>query len=102
MGIIVAFVALSVSTGLVPAAKADSGYESAIQYALEKLVSGIHSETLYGGTEVAVTPLRTWKSVSGHYCREYDLIVTENDGAKERNRQIRCRDEGYWKLAPKN
>ena len=74
-------------------------YDSAIQYALEKLVSGIHTETFFGGVEVDVTPVRTWKSVSGHWCREYDITVRESDASPERERSTRCRDQGYWKLA---
>lgn len=100
--IITACLALIAAVGFAPGAKAEARFESAIQYALEKLVSGIHTESLFGGTEVAVTPIRTWKSVSGHYCREYDITVTQNGSAAESDRQTRCRDEGYWKLVPKN
>lgn len=103
MRVIAACLALGLAVGFVPGAKAEeSRYNGAIQYALEKLVSGIHTESLFGGVEVAVTPIRTWKSVSGHYCREYDITVTEPGAEAQYDRQIRCRDDGKWLLVPKN
>ena len=100
--VITACLALGLVAGFAPVAKAESPYNSAIQYALEKLVSGIHTESFFGGTDVAVTPIRTWKSVTNHYCREYDITVTGPNEKTMRDREIRCREDGYWKLVPKN
>ncbi|MDH3668636.1 MAG: hypothetical protein OEN23_17060 [Paracoccaceae bacterium] len=94
-------IALLAAGSVAGQARAESPYEAAIQYALEKLVSGIHTESFFGGTEVSVTPIRTWKSVSGHYCREYKITVDMADTGEQSDRQIRCREDGYWKLVPK-
>ena len=69
--LIAIFIALWVSSTFALAARADPPYETAVQYALEHLTSGISTASQFGGTDVMVMPVRTWKSVSGHYCRRY-------------------------------
>lgn len=47
----------------------------------------------------AVTPLRTYRSESGHWCREFEEIVTLADGRTQRSVSVRCRSgDGTWKL----
>ena len=99
---IAACLVLGLTAGFAPGAKAESPYYGAIRYALEKLISGIHTESFFGGVDVAVTPIRTWKSVSGHYCREYDITVTKPGTKAQKERETRCRDKGEWLLVPKN
>ena len=78
-------------------ARAEIDVEDTVQYALENLVSGTAATVGLGGTEVAVTPVRTWKSVSGHWCRRYALVITEPGGMPERSEATRCRQDGIWK-----
>ena len=81
------------------AANESKSLESAIQYALEKLPSGVTSQQNVGGAQIAITPLRTWKSVSGHYCREYEEQVLNADAPVRKRRRVRCRSaSGEWKL----
>jgi surface antigen len=91
------FLALGIS-GTSAAARAEPTYEPAIQYALEYLTSGIATSSVVNGTEVAVMPMRTWKSVSGNYCRQYELTITKPSAAPDRAELTRCRDsDGKWK-----
>ena len=80
------------------AVQAETPFEETVQYALEHLTSGSSTAALIEGTEVTVMPTRTWKSVTGHYCRQYDITVTEPGGDPSRGELIRCRDtDGVWK-----
>lgn len=74
--------------------------DDAIGYALENLVSGTSTTIRLGETSVSVTPLRTWKSVSGHWCRRYELVIGEPGDAPERSEETRCRQEGVWRPVP--
>ena len=79
-------------------ASSANALEDTVQYALEKLTSGIPAAAVIEGTEVVVVPIRTWKSVSGHYCRQYELTVTQPGGEPNRSESTRCRDsDGIWK-----
>ena len=81
------------------AAQAETPYEEAVQYALEHLTSGISAASLIKGTQVTVMPTRTWKSVTGHYCRRYEIIVTEPGADPNHGESTRCRDgDGIWKI----
>jgi len=87
------------SATLVATAQESIRYESEVQYALEKLVSGTSATAVTGGVRFTVTPLRTWKSVSGHYCREYRLTIKKPGAASVPSDGIRCRDpNGGWKV----
>lgn len=80
-----------------PAARAEAAYESEVQYALEKIISGVSTAAVVNGTKVTITPLRTWRSVSGHYCREYRLTLAKPGSEPDRNRGVRCREStGKW------
>ena len=75
--------------------------EATVEYALEHLVSGNPTTTQVEGTKVSVTPLRTWKSVSGHWCRRYELIVSKPGTAADEKEGTRCRDGNdnpFWKI----
>lgn len=76
------------------AASDDKRFEEPVQYALENLVSGTSTAALINGTEVVVVPLRTWKSVSGHYCRRYAITISEPGAATTRGEHTRCRTGG--------
>jgi surface antigen len=92
-------IALCLSSAFAPAARAETPYEAAVQYALEYLTSGISTASMFRGTEVTVRPVRTWKSVSGHYCRKYEITVTEPGTGPVHGEKTRCRVEGgWWKL----
>jgi surface antigen len=88
------FIALWVSSTFASAARADAPYEGAVQYALEYLTSGISTASTYKGTEV---------EISGHYCRQYEITVTEPATDPNRDERTRCRDgDGKWKRVKEN
>ena len=96
--LLAAHIAFWVSSSFALAVQAETPFEEAVQYALENLTSGISSATLIHGTRVTIMPTRTWKSVSGHYCRQYDMTVSNPGSAPEHGDGIRCRDgNGKWK-----
>ena len=85
-------------TTMPSSASVEDPYEEPIQYALEYLTSGNAAATVVTGTEVIVKPLRTWKSVSGHYCRRYEIRITEPGVAPIRDERTRCREKtGGWR-----
>ncbi len=92
------YIALWVSSTFGFAARAETPYEAAVQYALEYLTSGISTASLINGNEVMVMPMRTWKSVSGHYCRQYEITITKPASVPDRTESTRCRSgDGVWK-----
>jgi surface antigen len=97
------FLVLGISGATAVTARAETPYEVAIQYALEHLTSGIATVSVFKGTEVSVMPTRTWKSVSGHYCRQYELVISNPDSSPDQSDGIRCRDrDGIWKQVQGN
>lgn len=70
-----------------------------VQDALETQPSGQTFNWSHGSQAVrgGVTPIRTFKIRSGHYCREYrEVVLLEGGGERERQR-IACRlDPGRW------
>ena len=75
--------------------------ERVVQYALENVVSGTRVTEIVRGVEVAVRPIRTWKSVSGHYCRRYEITVVAPGEPPDQTTRTRCRDsDAIWKLVP--
>lgn len=87
--------ALAVSAS---AATVETPYEEPIQYALENLTSGISTSATVRGTEVVIKPIRTWKSVSGHYCRRYEISIAEPGAPVFSDERTRCREKtGVWK-----
>lgn len=85
------------------AATFETPYEEQIQYALENLVSGTSTESKVRGANLFVKPVRTWKSVSGHWCRRYEVRITEPEGEPFEGEQTRCRETtGTWKPVADN
>ncbi len=85
------------------AVQAETPFEVTVQYALEHLTSGISTASLINGTQVTVMPTRTWKSVSGHYCRRYEITVTAPGADPDHDEWTRCRDgDGVWKKVEEN
>jgi hypothetical protein len=90
------FVILVTSTTV---SRAESQFERTLTTALETLSSGVSATAMLGDTEVIVTPLRTWKSISGHYCRRFQVTSAKPASAKVSTESTRCRDNGIWKPA---
>ncbi len=72
----------------------------AVQTALETHASG---KPLYWNVrDVAqgiVIPRRTWRSATGHWCREFEENVQERGGRSQSTVAVRCRaKDGRWKL----
>ena len=70
-----------------------------IQNALENALSGtkLTWKSPVSGHSGSVTPINTFKSKSGFYCREYDETLTINERT-ERYRDTACRDSnGLWR-----
>jgi len=69
-----------------------------VQSALERRAAGESEVWRVSGIAAgSVTPLRTWKSKSGHWCREYEELIELADGQTQRNIATRCRTpDGHW------
>lgn len=71
-----------------------------VQTALETATSQSSLEWSFAedGSKGTVKPLRTYKSTTGFYCREYvEVVETTTDGRNSRQRTA-CRDlDGIWK-----
>lgn len=72
---------------------------AAMQIALETHLSGssrrwVSSNAGYSGR---VTPVRTWRSRSGHFCRAFVEIIRLPSGTERNSRARACRNEaGVW------
>ncbi len=67
---------------------------------LEKQLSGtvVEWRNPDSGAHGSVTPVRTYRSESGKWCREYTAVATTADGESETRRAVACReDDGVWK-----
>lgn len=95
-----ACLALTVAGVVAWGAAAQTTRESTVQFALENVVSGTPVPARVGTMDIVVKPIRTWKSVSGHWCRRYELYVTAPGDAPERSEATRCRQGGLWKRLP--
>ena len=73
--------------------------DTAMQTALETHLSGrsrqwSSANPLYSGR---ITPVRTWRSRSGHFCRAFVEIVRLPSGVERNSRDSACRtDAGHW------
>lgn len=70
-----------------------------VQNALENALSGMRLswQSSNSGHSGSVTPINTFKSKSGFYCREYDETLTINNRT-ERYKDTACRDSnGLWR-----
>jgi surface antigen len=101
--LLAALISLLIPCTSAVAGEAQAPYEESIQYALERLTSGISANSQIGDVEVTVKPTRTWKSVSGYYCRQYEITIAKpgsapNQDVPSQGEGIRCRDgDGIWK-----
>lgn len=71
-----------------------------VQEALEKASSRTSLTWSYveDGSKGAITPLRTYRTTAGYYCREYlEIVETSTDGATRRQRTACRDDDGLWK-----
>ena len=98
--IMAAGLALSLAGVVAWSAAAQTTRESAVQFALENVVSGTPVPARVGTADIVVKPIRTWKSVSGHWCRRYEVYVTAPGNTPRRSEATRCRQDGVWKLLP--
>jgi len=74
---------------------------AAVAQALEETASGgkLAWDSPGTGTYGEVTPVRTYRSKSNHWCREY-LAVKVADGGEQTTRAIACREaDGSWAVA---
>ena len=71
----------------------------AVQTALEHRPSGARQEWEVPGAAVgSITPQRTWQSVTGHWCREFEERIRLASGVSQRRVAVRCRaEDGLWK-----
>lgn len=95
-----ACLALSAACLVAPEADAQTTREETVQFALENVLSGTPVSGRDGTADLVVRPLRTWKSVSGHWCRRFELLVWQSGGTPERSEATRCREDGTWKPLP--
>lgn len=74
---------------------------AAVQTALETRQKGdAQNWHVRGVARGSVIPRRTWRSVSGHWCREFEETVRLDDGRVQTVIATRCRGaDGQWKLA---
>lgn len=73
--------------------------ENAVQSALETSLSG--SQTAWrapNGDFGSVTPIETWRSTSGHWCRRFAETASFN-GTDQKREAVACRVDGRWRLA---
>lgn len=73
--------------------------ENAISAALEKRLSGdtVHWQNPDSGSRASITPVRTFKTSDGRWCREY-IHDSQIDERTVERRAIACRvDDGVWR-----
>ena len=72
----------------------------AVQQALETRPSHEpHYWSVRNVAEGVVIPRRTWRSASGHWCREFEENVQLINGSSHSSVSVRCRTtDGRWKL----
>jgi surface antigen len=71
-----------------------------VQEALETARSSTTLSWSYveDGSRGEITPLRTYRTSAGFYCREYVEVVDAGDEGQSRRQRTACRDEdGLWK-----
>lgn len=72
---------------------------SAVQTALEERARGQAQRwSVPGVASGAVVPRRTWRSASGHWCREFEENLQLADGRTQNSVSVRCRTtDGNWR-----
>lgn len=83
-------------------AKDQTMAQAAFQNALEKSVSGKTTrwKNSTTGTGGSITPIKTWKTSSGVYCRSYKERIRLTSGQSQNDDGTACRSKnGGWKAA---
>ena len=72
---------------------------TAVQTALEERPQGqVQRWSVPGVASGAVMPRRTWKSATGHWCREFEETLQMADGRTQNSVSVRCRSaDGRWR-----
>ncbi len=73
--------------------------DAAIQTALETHLSGRSRQWSSAKSNLSgrVTPVRTWRSRSGHFCRAFVEIIRLPSGVERNSRGRACRNQaGVW------
>ncbi|MEP2703554.1 MAG: RT0821/Lpp0805 family surface protein [Roseibium sp.] len=76
--------------------------QSSFQTALEKSVSGKSTswKNSATGARGSITPIKTWKTSSGFYCRTYKERIRLASGKSQNSGGTACRSKsGGWKAA---
>ena len=84
--------------GLAP--RAEVLARNTLQEALETARSQSSLSWIYAedGSKGQITPLRTYRSTTGYYCREYVEIVESPADSRTARQRTACRDnDGLWK-----
>ena len=75
--------------------------ERTVNEVLEKQLSGtvVDWQNPNSGSHGTVTPIRTYRSEAGQWCREYVQVTQTPDGRTESHRAIACREtDGAWRM----
>ena len=78
-----------------------SVFERQRQHALERQQSGFSIATRApdGDGVALIRPLRSWKSVSGHFCRAFKTTIEPTSGLRTERTETACRDDdGVWRI----
>lgn len=77
---------------------AASARHAMLQQILETLQSGQTLAWRVGdGTVRSVTPVRTWRTTSGHYCRQFEEAIRADNQLPELFTGVACRNgDGRW------
>jgi len=73
-----------------------------LQAALENTVSGkaVRWQDPDSGASGSITPLKTWKTAEGVYCRSYSEMISLASGRSLNRRGVACRSENaVWEAA---
>lgn len=73
--------------------------DAAMQIALETHLSGRSRQWSSANPDYSgrITPVRTWRSRSGHFCRAFIEVVRLPSGVERNSRARACRNEtGVW------
>ena len=85
-------------SGLAP--RAEVLARNTVQEALETAQSRTSLSWIFveDGSRGEITPLRTYRSTTGVYCREYVEVVESSDEGRTMRQRTACRDmDGLWK-----
>ena len=69
-----------------------------VQNTLEKNISGQSNDLLLSPTvRISITPVETWKSITGHFCRSFITEIWSDKTLQTKELSTACRnDNGNW------